>query len=369
MNKIFNLIKIKSENGDKKKVLRFFNKPFLKFYKLKDKKYTITYIKRKTKNYDEVFYLKINDVKEYSLRCLQKWIDIANEFSGKVYIVCDNDKVKKQILKDIVFYDDDVEFIGTRIKKILPYVKAISDKFWYKAVWAKLAIFLHAKEHNYTNFWKIDADDTLFILPIERVKEFLQNAKNIAIKQEIKAFSLDMHTSKLYGKYWSFGVCYIDNTIDWFSIFKEKMSSSWKNDYRKNYYEPMNLDWFFTYLRDIGIVNIGTFYIDNVYFVHYGDRSSNFVTKIYHWENGQFIFPLLELCGLNNKENKNIYEKVIKIGEFNFNESRKTLIECFVPIDYFKHIEKIYNLNNNEKDCNRCDGKEIVDMTRPRGTN
>lgn len=238
---------------------------------------------------EPVFYLKIHGIREFSLKCFQKWVDVAHEMGAMVILVCDDKETKKAVCNNIIFHDD-VEIITTRIKELKPYVDAITCKLWHNAAFAKLAIFLHSKKNNIKHFWKIDADDTEFLLKTSEIAKLLKNAEKIAEEQEIKAFSLDMHNSKLFDKYWSFGVCYIDNQIDWFSIFEKYMNNGWKEKYEKRFKECMNLDWFFTYLRNENIVNIKSFYIENSFFYHHFERTSSFM-KLLYWNNGFLEYP------------------------------------------------------------------------------
>ena len=289
---------------------------------------------------DGIFYLKIHKIKEYTLKCFQKWIDIANKYNAKVYIVCDDEETKKELHNKIEFHNLDFEIMGSRLDILKPYADASSNRTWYNTTLAKLAIFHHAKEHGYKHFWKIDADDTMILLEDEKIADLLKNAEKIAQEQNIKAFSLDMHTSKLHGLHWSFGICYIDNTIDWFTLFEKHMHD---NEYEKNikYNWMKNLDWFFTYLRNINAENIKTFYVDNMYFIHFGDE--HWSRKLSHWTNNKLIYPYLksyEQAGLcleaipNEKEilsasniyqetmlsEHDIYHEIIKIGSVDEND-------------------------------------------------
>lgn len=292
MSPFLKLVKIKFKNNQKMKVVQIFGKNVLYMVKSPKSKYTFSFHhKSDTENPSLVFYLKIHGIKEFSLDCFQKWIDIAHVFRAKVYIVCDDEKTKKALYKKIKFYGD-FELMGSKVKELIPYGRALGDKAWYNAVLAKLAIFRHAQKQGYKNFWKIDADDTTFCMEDNDIVDCLKNAERIAQNQGIQAFSLDMHTSKLHGNHWSFGICYIDNTVDWFSIFKKYMNTNWKEKYREKFKEPMNLDLFFTYLRDEKILNIKSFYINESYFYHHADKTSPFM-KCSHWTQGKLIYPLL----------------------------------------------------------------------------
>ncbi len=333
MNKFVKLIKIRLINGKKIKILQLFGKNVLYIEKYLNKKIKF-YLRNNaltTNPSDNIFYLKINTIKDHSLECFQKWIDIANKKNAKVYIVCDDKKTELSLYKNIRFHDN-FEVIRSKIKKLYPYMKSLSCKFWYNDVLTKLAIFYHASKHGHKNFWKIDADDTMFCIENDDIVTFLQNAEQISNEQNIKAFSLDIHTSKLYGKHWSFGVCYIDNTIDWFSIFQKYMNNGWKEKYNQRFKEGMNLDWFFTYLRDEKILNIKSFYINKSYFYHYHDRSSDLM-KLSHWNDNKLIYPHLKCM------NSYFGERPIFLGNICIGNAEASV--------YIKQeVSKDYNLYN-----------------------
>jgi hypothetical protein len=55
----------------------------------------------------------------------------------------------------------------------------------------------------------------------------------------------------------------------------------------------MNLDWLFTYMRDVGTLRAASFYFDNMYFLHAGlelspvfDVSGFTLRGLYHWKDG-----------------------------------------------------------------------------------
>ena len=138
----------------------------------------------------------------------------------------------------------------------------------------------------------------MFEINADDCAKILDDISNYAKNNDIKAFSLDMHTSRTKGKHWSFGITYTDSEFDWFDIFDNNDSTKWREKYLSYDYH-FNLDWFFTYLRDNNFCNIKTFYIENLFFIHYGDFLSNSIgSGVFHWVNNRIKFPiLLEIFG------------------------------------------------------------------------
>lgn len=278
----------------------------------------------KSKN-PQTFYLKINRKDAYAIRCIQHWIDIITELKADFYIICDKPELELEVLKKVRFNNRNIKFIKSiKNKKLKPIVENIATPLWYNATYAHLTSFYHAKKHNIKYFWNIDADDTMFSLYADKVADILKNIKQYARENTIAAFSLDMHTSKTYGKHWSFGICYIDNTIDWIRLFENNKSKNWRNNYIQ-YDSQFNLDWFFTYLRDEQVENIKSFYIDNMQFIHFGDFMWNTMDSgVYHFENNKIIYPiLLEVFGTRTFGEIPIWSKCVKFNN-NMNKS-----DCF----------------------------------------
>ena len=171
-------------------------------------------------------------------------------------------------------------------------VDAISNRNWENASYAHLTAILHGY-NNYDYFWNIDADDTRFCVSINKMYEILDVAELYAKKYEIDCFSLDMWNSETRGKHWSFGVTFMNSKNDYIQICTDRRKDE---DYFSMDKEGnSNIDWFFTYLRNKNILNIKSFYVDNLKFIHY---SNDFFEKpvgsgLYHWQAGKLIYPLM----------------------------------------------------------------------------
>lgn len=234
----------------------------------------------------EIFYLKFNRFADDAYMCLQYWIDIINILGGDFYIICDNKKLEFNILKRIVFKDYNIKFIKSIKSQYLQnLINPIITPRWKNAAYAHLSTYYHAKQNNYKDFFNIDADDTLFIIPPEIFAKQLLQIKQYAINNSIDNFSLDMYLSRFWNKPWSFGVTYSQMKIDYFAIFEKYNNNSW---WEEKYYviekeKNVNLDSYFTYLKDINLINNKVFYIQDSYFIHYGNIDENKTLQIYFW--------------------------------------------------------------------------------------
>ena len=69
-------------------------------------------------NEKPVFYLKVNAESDYSIFCIQHWVNIAILFNAKMIFVCDKSSLKKTILEKIDFKSNKYEFIQSEKKKL-----------------------------------------------------------------------------------------------------------------------------------------------------------------------------------------------------------------------------------------------------------
>lgn len=245
----------------------------------------------------KVFYLKVNQDEEFTYRNLQHWVDILALIpEAEAFIVCDNPSVKENIFNKIYFLDTRVSVIqSSRItENIEALLLNVCMPEWRRAGLAHMTTFMHAKEHQYENFWNIDADDTCICLNAQRAAELLLTAENYAKEHKIALFSLDMWRTRYYGSEWSFGVTYTNNTVDWLGF----MITHCLDDGYKGRTGTHNFDRYFMYLREMAVYSIESFYCENLKFIHYSD---DFFRKIvtsglFHWKQGYLRFPLLGAC-------------------------------------------------------------------------
>ncbi len=303
--KLFEKIKIQLING-KSRQIKFLGFPIFQYDVIytenkKNKRYYFPFIK-KNKNYTNenkettVFYLKMNIDTNISMICLQHWIDTINLLDADFYIICDNKKLQNNILKYIIFKNSNIKFISSIRNPLSNLVKKLVSKNWINAAYAHLTTFFHAKQNNIRNFWNIDADDTMLIINSEKITEILKQAQKYAIDNNINAFSLDMWNSRTRGKYWSFGITYINNSNSFVEIFNNLQNNNWQKNCLFN--DDINLDWYFTYLKQKNISQIKTFYIENTYFMHSCRLGNEFFTNIVgsylcYWTNNKVIYPII----------------------------------------------------------------------------
>ncbi len=245
-----------------------------------------------------VFYLKINRRQEYTYRNLGYWLDVMSVHpNARIYILCDKKDLTEQVKDSINMEGMTVEYLesersSTELKTI---VDKTSNDHWKFAAYAHLTTFLHARENNIEKYWNIDADDTCFCLDAQRTRDLLDTAETIAIREGKKAFSLDMWTTKTWGEHWSFGVTYTENPSEWLEIMNRHLDDK---DFFAQNEQPCNIDGFFSYLRFCYPDVIGTFYAENLRFIHYADDffKRPWSSGLFHWKNGKLELPILRDC-------------------------------------------------------------------------
>lgn len=134
----------------------------------------------------------------------------------------------------------------------------------------------------------------MFALEPKDIMSILQNVENYSKANNIYAMSLDMWYSRTLQRHWSFGITYINNFSEIFDILENLTNSDWQNNY-KDCEAAFNLDWFFTYLKDKKNYKIESFYIENCYFIHWGNFLINAIgSSICFWQNGFFNSVILK---------------------------------------------------------------------------
>jgi len=241
------------------------------------------------------FYLKINRMSEYTLMCIQHWLNIIFEMDGDFYFVCDNKRLERMIVKYLIFRDGDIKFMQSQRRKLKNVARNLWTGHWEMATYAHLTPFYHAKENGIKDFWAIDADDTMFFLYPDKVSEILKKAQEKAKEDRISAFSLDMHWNQMRGKHWSLGVLYINEGIDFCRIFENVSGLEWTEKY-KEIDDVFNLDWFFNYLRDNKMTKVETFYVEDCYFCHWVPNVLRYLIggNLCFWHENKLTFPIIK---------------------------------------------------------------------------
>lgn len=299
--KLIEKIKI-TVKGKKIRELRFLGFTFLKYRVVKYKnrlfknRFYLLPIKNNKKN-KQVFYLKINRNDDIAYSIFQQWINIIHYINADYYILCDKKEIKQTIYNKINFYDYDIKFLKSDYANLKKTVKLLTNKTWFKAGCAHLTTFKHSKS-KFNYFWNIDADDTLFCIDDKKMAQILLDISIYAQKNNISCLSLDMWRTITNAEHWSFGVTYVDNTIDWLKFIKTILKTQEYEKEKNNW----NIDWFFTYLKKVTDYKIETFYIENLKFIHYG----NFLVQpigayFYFWQNGELLLPNITNVFDNNE--------------------------------------------------------------------
>ena len=211
--------------------------------------------------------LKINASNAIAMMCFQNWVDVCNALGGNIVIVCDKRDIEKKIRRQIIFGKSTVSFVKSRISKIDKIARSIADPFWYGAARAHLATFFDAQTKGIDSFWNIDADDTFFVASVSYVSHLMVCAEKAALDKGIDNFSFDMHTTFFSGKHWSFGITFCRNIQKSLRLCKSIPNKNWRYKF-VDVCDLMNLDWYFTFLRDCGKLVNEVFYVDGVYFYH-----------------------------------------------------------------------------------------------------
>lgn len=239
---------------------------------------------------------------------LKHWIDAVMLYEGGfAYILCDNPELKQRIVSEIFLDAKRTEFLESdrscnEINLILGSVCRINK--WVKVGQAHLKTHWHASEKQYPFFWNIDADDTYICLDPIRLAEMFKTVEKYSVENSIKMNALDMWRSMSIderwakGDNWSLGVVFVDNRLPWPKILEEHCNDE---EFQKNIFpldKDSNLDWYFTYLRNIGAESIETFYIENMRFMHFYDYFFNFphLSSFCYWKGGKLHYPILESC-------------------------------------------------------------------------
>lgn len=262
-----------------------------------------------------VFYLKINRNERYTFCNLQHWIHILEAMEGSVcYILCDNDILREEVLKQVVFVKSRPQFLKScrSAPEVVHIVSRITDERWANAGYAHLTTFWHAKQNRYPYFWNIDADDTCICLAPERVCELLGAVEQYVRDGQTDIISLDMWYSRMGGHHWTFGVTCTNNACDWLQLMEQYC----EDEELKSGQKIKNIDAYFTNLKEKAGLRAGTFYAENMKFIHYAD---DFLKKpigsgFFHWKDGSLILPILRYCfGVERAGLKPIVRDVVKI--------------------------------------------------------
>lgn len=189
-------------------------------------------------------------------------------------------------------------FIAARFQDLKSFASKVVVKHWVPACVSHLTTFLIAKEKGLKYFWNIDADDTCFVHDCHDLSRAFSEVERRCQSKNLDAISLDMWNTMTNNTHWSFGVVYTKNQgdKDYFEIIErnlQKIHSAWDTDLLPDHIR--NIDYFFTYLDKKGYLNLETFCIDNVAFVHYGLFNDVYCpgSLLCYWSKRKLFFPFV----------------------------------------------------------------------------
>ena len=229
----------------------------------------------------------------------------------KFIIVCDKPELEKKILKDFkAITPDSFAFMKSKVPYLLRLCQKIQlSDYWCNAGQSHLITYYHSVQNGYSRFWNIDADDTFFSIPPQKIAEILTKAEFEAEAQKIDNLSLDMHTTTNRDRHWSFGVTYTRNTRNYEDVLKDNVIQGWE---QKTIYPNLpNLDNFFTFLRDEKKLKNAIFYVENLLFYHWDALYGFFLFLSSYWNGNKLYHPLNQIYKI--EESWNIPKSLIKI--------------------------------------------------------
>ena len=190
---------------------------------------------------------------------------------------------------------------------------AIETERWKRVGYSLLTPFLHARENGYKNFWNIDADDTGLYAKRRKIAKILKNVKEYVTVNKIDMISLDMCRTRYMGSHWTFGITYTDNNINWLDLMKSHCKDKFFLDKNCKYWN-INIDGYCAYLGYSGVVNLSTFYVENLRMIHHTDdvyRNPGWAALRY-WENGKYYSSVLKNdFGMSEAGSLPIYKDII----------------------------------------------------------
>jgi hypothetical protein len=251
-------------------------------------------------------YLKVNRRQPMTTRCLSFWASVAA--GADIYLVCDWDEatVAEWVPRELSYR----ELVPTS-DRALDAVHGKVPPRWRKVGAAQMTTADHATRNRVEQYWSIDGDDTLFLNEPEGVRAKLIEVQAVMSERDISAASLDFYHT--YVDHWCFGVACFRSDVDYFDLlagidarvvarhFAEdaRWSGPWGTRdasgrfARDRVAVNMNLDWLFTYMRDVGTLRAASFYFDDMYFLHAGlelfpvfDVYGFTMRGLYHWKDG-----------------------------------------------------------------------------------
>lgn len=352
---MFNKRKINYTNGKTRTIL-WGRTPLFEYGVYKNKKFfriflfgKILYLSKKHKIYKEseqpVFYLKINTYdSEESRKCVEYWLQVAECMDAYVIVLCDKKNIISKLQDRINYRFPLFRIINSQRNYFKKFVHKLQlDTWWYNAAYAHLTTFKDAIDFNISNFWNIDADDTLCMVEPIKMANYMTLIRKYAIDNDISLFSLDMHFSNSHSQHWTYGVTYTSNPnkiLDYF--IKDSHIKDWHKFRNVNKYcksPVLNIDWFTTFIKSKNEIKIDSFYIDNIYFLHCSQPLLTSTLSLSSFADNKIEYPIFKnVYGINQTMISEIpiSKQCIK---FEFNDIDLTSSKRFM-LDYFVQIKE-----------------------------
>lgn len=345
---MFKKVKINYTKG-KLRQIRFFDIPIVQYELTNERKLknVVFPLFRKPKTERPVAYLKINSKNwRYAIFCMHHWINIVTEMGCDFYILCDDINIEYKLLSEIPFQTSNIKFLRSDRHTFKKYIKNICAKRWINAGYSHLTTYLHAQKYGIKEFWNIDGDDTSFFEEPQVIAKALLKAEEIARQKDYHAFSLDMHRTSFYGLHWTFGITFTRVNMNIFKLISSVKDDKWKHVYYTYVLDSpipdSNVDSFFTYLKDKNKLKLGTFNINNIYFMHWGICNTlEFFKMLQIAKNNSMLYPIAS--SIENSDVKiPIFDDVINfdanIDIEKSNEFMKKVL--FFYKDHLEHLHK-----------------------------
>lgn len=260
-------------------------------------------------------FLKVNRDTTYTLTCIQMWLNAVYERGYNFFFVCDNNLLKRKILQNCKFKNGDIKFIrsikGRRMKwtKNLYYGKSLE-----KMTYAHLTPFLISKKMGIKQHWAIDADDTLLFMDSSKLVSVMSQVEHLSNNEGISAISLDMHFTKTFGRCWSLGVLFVNDNVDFCKIFRNEKNLEWTNYFQQFVYR-ITFDQYMTHLKFDRKLKIETFYVENCYFLHWGEFLQNPEKSwLCIWKNNKMYYPFMKIFHNSDIEDFDIPRSTYQIS-------------------------------------------------------
>src|SRR5438270_4088241 len=227
-------------------------------------------------------YRKVNRRQPMTTRCLRFWASVAG--GADVYLVCDWDEatVGEWAPPELSYRE-----LVPSTDRALAALRGKVPPRWRKVGAAQMTTADHATANQVEQYWSIDGDDTIFLHDPEDVRARMIEVQAIMSERAISAASLDFYHT--YIDHWCFGVACFRSDVDYFDLLaavdpreaaRHFEAADWSGPWgmrdasgrfgRDRVPVNMNLDWLFTYMRDVGTLRAASFYFDDVYFLHAG---------------------------------------------------------------------------------------------------